>query len=353
MELEHFDERDKAQRHNRGGSRPNGVPSPTHSAHCSLYRTRTLKALSSEKKAKKVRFYRNGDRYFNGIVYAISQDRFRSFDALLEDLTRTLSDNVNLPQGVRTIYAVDGSKKVTSIDQLEEDESYVCSSIEPFKKLDYTKNVNPNWSVNLKASTTAQAPPFLASTKAAPWETRENKDFIRPKLVTIVRSGVRPRKAIRILLNKKTAHSYEQVLTDITDAIQLDSGVVKKLYTLDGKQVTGLQDFFGDDDIFIACGPEKFRYQDDFLLDDSECRLLKSTSYGKVTTIQGRVSPKGAGTSRQSKSPASASSVNGTPGSQLSTPQLGQDKSPCPSPSSPGSLRRGQEKEELPSETAA
>lgn len=34
-------------------------------------------------------------------------------------------------------------------------------------------------------------------------------------------------------------------------------------------QVTCLQDFFGDDDIFFACGPEKFRYQDDFNLDES------------------------------------------------------------------------------------
>lgn len=34
-------------------------------------------------------------------------------------------------------------------------------------------------------------------------------------------------------------------------------------------QVTCLQDFFGDEDIFIACGPEKFRYRDDFLLDES------------------------------------------------------------------------------------
>ena len=34
-------------------------------------------------------------------------------------------------------------------------------------------------------------------------------------------------------------------------------------------QVICLQDFFGEDDIFIACGPEKFRYQDDFLLDES------------------------------------------------------------------------------------
>lgn len=119
MELEHFDERDKAQRYGRG-SRVNGLPSPTHSAHCSFYRTRTLQTLSSEKKAKKVRFYRNGDRYFKGIVYAISPDRFRSFEALLADLTRTLSDNVNLPQGVRTIYTIDGSKKISSLDQLVE-----------------------------------------------------------------------------------------------------------------------------------------------------------------------------------------------------------------------------------------
>lgn len=80
-------------------------------------------------------------------------------------------------------------------------------------------------------------PPSLGSAKAVPQETRESKDFIKPKLVTIVRSGVKPRKAVRILLNKKTAHSFEQVLTDITDAIKLDTGVVKRLYTVDGKMV--------------------------------------------------------------------------------------------------------------------
>ncbi|CAH6779075.1 Dclk1 [Phodopus roborovskii] len=240
MELEHFDERDKAQRYSRG-SRVNGLPSPTHSAHCSFYRTRTLQTLSSEKKAKKVRFYRNGDRYFKGIVYAISPDRFRSFEALLADLTRTLSDNVNLPQGVRTIYTIDGLKKISSLDQLVEGESYVCGSIEPFKKLEYTKNVNPNWSVNVKTTSASRAVSSLATAKGGPSEVRENKDFIRPKLVTIIRSGVKPRKAVRILLNKKTAHSFEQVLTDITDAIKLDSGVVKRLYTLDGKQIPSLQ----------------------------------------------------------------------------------------------------------------
>uniref|UniRef100_A0A8C6SJ62 Doublecortin-like kinase 1b n=1 Tax=Neogobius melanostomus TaxID=47308 RepID=A0A8C6SJ62_9GOBI len=330
MELEHFDERDKALRNTRRGSRGNGLPSPTHSAHCSLYRTRTLQALSSEKKAKKIRFYRNGDRYFRGIVYAISQERFRSLEALLADLTRCLSDNVNLPQGVRTIYSIDGNAKISSMEEFEEGESYVCASVEPYKKLDYTKNVNPNWAVGAAKTMPPRDPSFSASPVAASKDGRETRDFIRPKLVTIVRSGVKPRKAVRILLNKKTAHSFDQVMTDITDAIKLDTGAVKRLYTVEGKMVTCLQDFFGDDDIFFACGPEKFRYQDDFNLDECS-RVSKSASYGRLPSVHGRLSPKG--WSRRSKSPSSA---NGTAGSQLSTPRSGK------SPTSPASLQRRQ-----------
>ncbi|XP_049625992.1 serine/threonine-protein kinase DCLK2 isoform X2 [Suncus etruscus] len=357
IELEHFEERDKRPRpgsrrgapSSSGGSSCSGpkgnglIPSPAHSAHCSFYRTRTLQALSSEKKAKKARFYRNGDRYFKGLLFAISSDRFRSFDALLIELTRSLSDNVNLPQGVRTIYTLDGSRKVTSLDELLEGESYVCASNEPFRKVDYTKNTNPNWSVNIKGATTRA----WGATSSGKAEVKESKDFIKPKLVTVIRSGVKPRKAVRILLNKKTAHSFEQVLNDITEAIKLDSGVVKRLCTLDGKQVTCLQDFFGDDDVFIACGPEKFRYaQDDFVLDHSECRVLKS-SYSRSPAARSK-SP---GTSRRSKSPASVkrgghyssvcstskSPVNGTPSSQLSTPK--STKSSSSSPTSPGSFR--------------
>lgn len=116
-------------------------------------------------------------------------------------------------------------------------ESYVCASIEPYKKLDYTKNVNPNWSVGPRTGLPNREASSLGSAKYVCAETRESRDFIKPKLVTIVRSGVKPRKAVRILLNKKTAHSFEQVMTDVTDAIKLDSGVVKRLYTVDGKMV--------------------------------------------------------------------------------------------------------------------
>ncbi|XP_034298608.1 serine/threonine-protein kinase DCLK2 isoform X2 [Pantherophis guttatus] len=344
IELEHFEERDKRQQRSgsrRGGgsstcsssSGPKGnglIPSPAHSAHCSFYRTRTLQALSSEKKAKKARFYRNGDKYFKGLVYPISSDRFRSFDALLVELTRSLSDNVNLPQGVRAIYTVDGSRKLTSLEELVDGESYVCASNEPFRKVDYTKNVNPNWSVNIKSGSSRS----FTSLTSAKSEIRESKDFIKPKLVTVIRSGVKPRKAVRILLNKKTAHSFDQVLTDITEAIKLDSGIVKRICTLDGKQVTCLQDFFGDDDVFIACGPEKYRYaQDDFVLDHSECRVMKS-SYSRASGTTRYSGSKSPGLSRRSKSPAS---VSGAPSSQISTPK--STKSSSSSPTSPGSFR--------------
>ncbi|XP_039546980.1 serine/threonine-protein kinase DCLK2 isoform X1 [Pimephales promelas] len=368
IEWEHFEEREKIHRSPRGsggshsGSRGNGlVPSPAHSAHCSFYRTRTLQSLTSEKKAKKVRFYRNGDKYFKGLVYAVSGDRFRSFDALLMELTRSLSDNVNLPQGVRSIYAIDGGKKITSMDELLEGESYVCASNEPYRKVDYTKNVNPNWSVNVKTGTSRSMPSLTTSKNEL--KERESKDFIKPKLVTVIRSGVKPRKAVRVLLNKKTAHSFDQVLTDITDAVKLDSGAVKRLYTLEGKQITCLQEFFGDDDVFIACGPEKHRYaQDDFVLDHSgkastafitECQVLKS-SYSSRSAPPVRYSGcKSPGPTRRSKSPGSVrrtpghfstnsqspvkSPINGVPNSQITTPKSA--KSSSSSPTSPRSMR--------------
>ncbi|XP_030630789.1 serine/threonine-protein kinase DCLK2 [Chanos chanos] len=358
IELEHFDERDKAHRTSRtsgtgsqSGSRANSlVPSPAHSANCSFYRTRTLQALSSEKRAKKVRFYRNGDRYFKGLVYAVSSDRFRSLDALLVELTRSLADNLHLPQGVRNIYTVDGTKKVTNLDELLEGESYVCASNEPYRKVDYTKNVNPNWG-SRQASAGRLASGQGTQRPSGSWEARESRDYIKPKLVTVIRSGVKPRKAVRILLNKKTAHSFDQVLADITEAIKLDSGAVKRLYTIDGKQITSLQDFFGDDDVFIACGLEKFRYaQDDAALGHtgkaaasfvSECKKKSARSSAPVKSIPPRSS-----SLLRTKSPVSASdealdiqpTIRSTkspssPGSQRSLKISARHPSPSPPPS--------------------
>ncbi|MCP9258623.1 Serine/threonine-protein kinase DCLK1 [Dirofilaria immitis] len=165
-------------------------------------------------KAKRVRFYRNGDQYFKGMWYAISVERVRSFQALLGDLTRTLTDAVNLPHGVRYIFSLDGSHKLSSLEEFEDGEE--CSRTD---LAHITGRFSPT--------------PLMVNSPLK----QEPNDFVYPRIITIIRNGVKPRRVVRHLLNKRTARSFLQVIQDITVVVKLDSGVVRKLYAINGKEV--------------------------------------------------------------------------------------------------------------------
>lgn len=241
----------------------NGVASP------SVMRT-SLQKLSEGRKARRLTFFRNGDRFDRGLVYALSLEKVRTFEALLEDLTRIM---VDLPMGVRFIFSEDGREKVSQLEHLCEGCVYVCSSTDHFVRLPYGRQEppRPHWTLG---RSTRGIPGTPSSTPPAHHDTLPtHHGFVRPKLITVIRNGVRPRKAVRVLLNHKTARSFEQVLDDVTQVIKLDSGAVRKVFTLTGKPVTTLADFFGPDDIFIAYGLEKYSH-DDFDLDSEECKHL-------------------------------------------------------------------------------
>jgi hypothetical protein len=65
-------------------------------------------------KAKKCRFFRNGDRFFKGVCVAISSERYRTLDSVAEEVTRALLGTgcVLLPSGVRVLYALADGRKV-------------------------------------------------------------------------------------------------------------------------------------------------------------------------------------------------------------------------------------------------
>ncbi|XP_064481421.1 serine/threonine-protein kinase DCLK1-like [Ornithodoros turicata] len=268
------------------GPRESGLqrlwPTPDGSSHRQLRRSErptvartSLRKLSEGRRARRLTFYRNGDRFDKGLTYALSLEKVRTFDALLEDLTRVMTD---LPMGVRYIFTADGRDKVSQLDSLLEGESYVCASTDHFSKLEYGKQEPPpQWTLS---RSTRGIPGMRTSNKLhhfnSGMDSPGGRNFIRPKLVTVMRNGIRPRKAVRILLNHRTARSFEQVLDDVTRVIQLDSGAVRKVFSLGGKQVTCLEDFFGPEDIFIAYGAEKYSH-DDFDLDTEECKILNST----------------------------------------------------------------------------
>lgn len=67
----------------------------------------------------------------------------------------------------------------------------------------------------------------------------------------------------------------EQVLSSLTDAAQLDSGAVRKVFTLSGQPVTFLPQFFSSEDVFFVYGNERYS-QDDFELEFEESKAIQS-----------------------------------------------------------------------------
>lgn len=43
--------------------------------------------------------------------------------------------------------------------------------------------------------------------------SQEPNDFVFPRIITVIRNGIKPRRVVRHLLNKKTARTWMQVRT--------------------------------------------------------------------------------------------------------------------------------------------
>ncbi|CAH0558926.1 unnamed protein product [Brassicogethes aeneus] len=245
----------------------------------SIIKNNRPSSTSRAQKAKRIRFYHNGNKFFNGIVVPVAPERYRSFDSLTNDLTNILTKCVTLPNGVRHVYSMEG-RKVSSIDDLEDGKEYVCSGKgELFKKIEYTQtdtlkskrmSNKQNVSVHLISSSPKVIPP----------------DCIRPRIVTLIRNGIRPRKILRILLNKRNSSNFEQVLSAFSELCQL---AVRKVFTLSGQPVNDLPQLFNTDDVFFVYGNERFS-QDDFELEFEESKEIQK--YKKVPGLRNGAGPK-------------------------------------------------------------
>lgn len=104
---------------------------------------------------------------------------------------------------------------------------------------------------------------------------------MKPKVITIVRNGPRPRNNVKILLNRRSVQSYEQLVADISEAFgpKWKNNRVQKLYTTHGKEVKGVSDFFREDDCFIALGNERLSDSD---VADIIDELYPDSAYAKL-----------------------------------------------------------------------
>lgn len=272
-------------------------------------RRNVLQRSQPARKAKRIRFFRNGDKFYSGVIIPVLPERYRSFDSLTTDLTRVLVDNVTLPSGVRTIYSLEG-RKIAKLDDLEDGQSYVCSGFgEPFKRLDYEasavtpqsfrlsgpESLNDSASpsparANNRLSRYLQANGSTPTSNGTARVSPAGDNVVRPRIVTIIRNGVKPRKVCRLLLNKRNSPTLEHALAAITECIKLDTGCVRKVFTHSGSAVTALHQFFEDEDVFFAYGNERVN-QEDFELEFEESKAVLQCRKTPITR-NSRTGPK-------------------------------------------------------------
>lgn len=173
---------------------------------------------------KRITFYRNGDKHFKGVEMVVTRQRYRSFETIVEDLSKAIP----LPYGVRTVFSPGGSK-VTAINQLEDGRHYICSSGDQL-----IKNVNYGEKPKDKPrSLDVENSSGGSSMSSSSRDSKVGAGNPKPRVITVTSERDNNKKC-KVLLNRKTVKSYEDVLNDISGMLKYP---VRELRTLQGDKV--------------------------------------------------------------------------------------------------------------------
>ncbi|XP_056322925.1 oxygen-regulated protein 1 [Danio aesculapii] len=223
--------------------------------------SRPLLPQSDPITTKRVCFYKSGDPQFTGHRMVINSRTFKTFDALLD----ALSKKVPLPFGVRTITTPRGTHAVCSLDDVQDGGSYLCSDqkkVKPFNLDEVHKRQVP-WNTTRPVSAGRQARRELVRqlAKRNQVSTRtikmsENTVVVRtPKRLTVYKNRDPSMKRV-IVLHRRIAPTFEALLDYLSQTLQFP---VVKLYTEDGRRVEGLSALILYTGIVVAAGNEPFR----------------------------------------------------------------------------------------------
>uniref|UniRef100_A0A4W3JGI7 Doublecortin domain-containing protein n=1 Tax=Callorhinchus milii TaxID=7868 RepID=A0A4W3JGI7_CALMI len=198
--------------------------------------------------AKKITFYRSGHPQQSGVKMAVNKRVFKTFDALLDDL----SQRVSLPFCVRTVTTPRGVHSISTLEQLEDGGSYLCSDKKSIKQ------ANANAAVRKPAS--QQGPRPTSARRRAILMARQDEDHSHhihkgPKKITMIKNGDADIHH-SIILNKRNAQNFRNFLDEISELMQYN---VRKLYTVEGRKIDNLQALFHCPSVLVCVGHEPFK----------------------------------------------------------------------------------------------
>lgn len=187
-------------------------------------------AVTQVPPAKKITFYKSGDPQFAGIKMAINQRSFKSFNALMDDL----SHRIPLPFGVRAITTPRGIHFISTLDQLEDGGCYLCSDkkyVTPLNAGVANRKLGPQ-KVRQTASVLKRVAQDIKQEDYSMAFTQQSPRI--PKKITLIKNGDITTQ-LPIILNRRNAQSFKVLLDEISEIMQF---TVRKLYTIDGKRVS-------------------------------------------------------------------------------------------------------------------
>lgn len=234
--------------------------------------TKIQKFGTQTEKGRVIHAFRNGDKHqATGVRMVIHPTKVKSYDQLKSELSK----KVGLPTGpVLKVYHAD-RRLVKSLDDFEDGGYYICTGAEKLKEDLIPVGVHNFLSGGEPRHQLSPSPPPIESLSTAVSSmsvgSEEKRKVVRAyaegtpekfgtqtekgKIIMCYRNADKHHSGVRITIHTTKFKNFDQLKDAMTRLVQVPTGAVRKVYTVDGKQVKSL-DGFEDGGKYICTGPE-------------------------------------------------------------------------------------------------
>uniref|UniRef100_A0A8C5GJ37 Doublecortin domain-containing protein 2-like n=1 Tax=Gouania willdenowi TaxID=441366 RepID=A0A8C5GJ37_GOUWI len=168
--------------------------------------------------------YRNGDPFYSGRRFVVNQRQVTTMEVFLNEVTQSIGARL----AVRTLYTPRQGHRVTDLQQLQTGAQYVAAGSERFKKLE--PNVSAKW----------------------------RKFIPLPCILHVFRNGDLLCPPFRFIIPRTMLQDLEQVLSLVTEKVNLRTGAVRRLCSMEGVAVSSAAEL-ETGHCYVAVGTERFK----------------------------------------------------------------------------------------------
>ncbi|NXS62449.1 DCD2B protein, partial [Brachypteracias leptosomus] len=214
--------------------------------------------------ARRVVLYRNGDPFFPGRRFVVSQRRFLTFEGFLNEVTKSIC----APLAVRNLYTPRHGHRLTTLGDLQDGGRYVAAGSERFKRLkEFWNHLGCKRPLRSSSPTLNPAlvvpPPPSHALGCFPHSVFRNGDLLSPPFP--------------LLLPRSSPLHWDTLLATLTEKTTLSSGAVHQLCRLDRTSVSAGEELLSGH-YYVAVGKEEYKklpYMELLVPQDSTSRALR------------------------------------------------------------------------------